>query len=134
MFVSGCAWTGGKFTPVQGKLATRVAASAVLKHAVSDADRQEVAGYLYGAAVGLNSLASTNGIPSEELVRNTIAQYFPAKWKSLAYDIADAYALFLLPNIQANPRELWKWLEAGASGLREAAEAFMSIAPVARRP
>lgn len=129
--IGGCETLKQYQTPENAHIAAYFVASKSLKYAVNDTDRREIAQYLYSAATALRSLSGTSGVPSPELVRQTIQQFLKPgdKWTDLANDLAGVWAV-IYPNVKQNPAVAWKWLESIAAGCEEAAAIYISPVPL----
>lgn len=128
LFMGGCSTTGNLqsyITPANTRVATALVCSNTLTFAVSDADRVQVANYVYSIAQGIRTLAGGK-IPTTQELQDTISMFSPgaAKYATLGTAIGAIYG-GIFGQLKGNSLLAAQYLEALAGGCEDAAKAFL---------
>jgi hypothetical protein len=114
-------------TPANARIATALVCSNTLTFAVKDADRIEVANYLYSIAHGIRTL-TTGQVPTPAELQATINLFSPgsgAKWATLGTSIGAIYG-GVFAQIHGEPKLCIDYLNAIAAGCEDAVAPYVT--------
>lgn len=122
--LTGCETLKTVATPSNARIATAIACSNTLNFAVSNADRVEVANYIYGIAHGIRTL-SGGKVPTPDELKQTVNLFTPnaSRWVYLGTSISSVYG-GIYAQVKGNPKVALDYLEAIAAGCEDAVEAY----------
>ena len=125
VILTGCATFQSIATPGNVRIAAALVCANTLNFAVSDADRVEVANYLYAVAHGIRTL-SGGKVPTPDELKATVSQFTAksGRWVSLGVSISQVYG-GIFAQIKGNPKIALDYLEALAAGCEDAAEPYL---------